>query len=85
MFPYYSRRLGNNKETISLNIMTQLEQALGILNGLIATDRQAGISMEIAKAVDLINLFGTDTNDEVAATESLVASLPELVEPDKKE
>lgn len=65
--------------------MTQLEQALGILNGLIATDRQAGISMEIAKAVDLINLFSTDTTDEVAATESLVESLPELVAPDKKE
>ena len=65
--------------------MTKLEQALGILNGLIASDRQTGISMEIAKAVDLINLFGNDTSDEVAATESLVESLPELVEPDKKE
>ena len=85
MFPYYSQCCGNNRETISLNIMTQLEQALGILNGLIATDRQAGISMEIAKAVDLINLFSTDTTDEVAATESLVESLPELVAPDKKE
>jgi|GEM_PF-3153134 len=85
MFPYYSQGCGNNRETISLNIMTQLEQALGILNGLIATDRQAGISMEIAKAVDLINLFSTDTTDEVAATESLVESLPELVAPDKKE
>lgn len=82
---YYSRSLGNNKETISLNIMTQLEQALGILNGLIATDRQAGISMEIAKAVDLINLFGTDTNDEVAATEDLISDIPKLVAPDKKE
>ena len=65
--------------------MTQLEEALGILNGLIAHDRQGGVAVEIAKAVDLINLFGTDTTEEVAATESLVADVSELVTPDKKE
>ena len=65
--------------------MTQLEEALGILNGLIAHDRQGGVGIEIAKAVDLINLVKTDTSDEVAATESLVEDVSELVSPDKKE